>query len=311
MTKTATKQEHAIDPDQIRERFVAYLADTGIEMATAARGMGLSPAAVCMYHNGNYKGTNHRIARRVQAWIEQQTERRQLSMTKEGPNAFVETSVSRRLFNVARKCHTTGSIGLCVGQSGVGKTYAVLEYCRRNPDVILIEAHLRMSMRDVMHQILSSLGGDAHGTTHTMIRDIVSRIKGSGRMIIIDEAEHLHPNILDEVRRINDWTQCGILYVGLERFRSRMSGLRHDYEYIVNRVRTPIKVTALKPEDSTAIITAIYPEAKDLSDVFHRCANGNGRVLVDLLRDAIRTSDINKAPIDADMIAQVARHREV
>lgn len=48
-----------------------------------------------------------------------------------------------------------------------------------------------------------------------MFSDIVDKLKSSGRLIIIDEAEHLPYKSLELVRRIYDKANVGILLVGM------------------------------------------------------------------------------------------------
>ena len=50
-----------------------------------------------------------------------------------------------------------------------------------------------------------------------MVSGIVKKLKGSGRMIIIDEAEHLPYKALELLRRVHDKAGMGVLLVGLPR----------------------------------------------------------------------------------------------
>ena len=154
--------------------------------AYTAKAMNISSTALHLWLNGNYKGNVKKIEEAVSHFID-------IEKLREGRINidFVETSVAQDVFNIAKVCHVENEIGVCCGVAGVGKTFAVKKYAIENPDVILIEADLGYTPKVLFSEIHKKLGYDGCGTIHAMFSDIVDKLKSSGRLIIIDEAEHL------------------------------------------------------------------------------------------------------------------------
>lgn len=306
-----------VDIDDVRRRLSEFMQASKTSAGTIARAIGWSPASVSQWMGNTYKGDNNGLAYSVAAYLERMEESERLQSALEGYGTggtfggFVETSVARRLMEVATRCHLTGTIGLLVGTSGAGKTTAAREYCRRHPDVIYIDCHHQMSMRDLLLDLHTRLDLKGAGNIHFLLESICAKLDGTKRLIIVDEAEHLHPNTLDQLRKVNDRTGCGVLYVALEQFYYHLQrlGRSPSHEYIVNRVRTPARVDRLSLEDTEAIIRSRDEGLVEYSDVFFRASRQNGRVLVDLIQDTMLTSSRNASPVTEEMIRQVAQFR--
>ena len=152
----------------------------------AARAINVSNATLHLWMNNNYKGNVKKIDDAVANFIE-------IEKLREGRIRvdFVRTSIVDDVFDVAKTCHVENEIGVCCGDAGIGKTYAVKRYAIDNTDVILIEADLGYTPKVLFSEIHKKLGFDGCGTIHGMFLDIIDKLKSSGRLIIIDEAEHL------------------------------------------------------------------------------------------------------------------------
>jgi DNA transposition AAA+ family ATPase len=296
--------------DDLRREFAAFLEAHHITISSASRSMAVSQAALSTWCNDKFRGDKTKMERNVRAFLIREAQR-VTAIAKATP--FVETTVARRIHEAAEICHILGRMGLCAGPSGVGKTYAVKEYVKKNPQVILIEGHLRMATSDVMREIHRATGGDGRGTVHAMIMEIVAKLKDSGRLIIVDEAEHLHCNTLDQIRRIHDWAGVGVMYVGLDRFRGQVRSLRGDYEYIVNRIAVPVVIEELTKDDVEDLVSAIIPNAKPLMRTFVKQSRGNARRLDTLVRETMRLHDIDPETneLTPDLVEFAANTMEV
>ena len=67
-----------------------------------------------------------------------------------------------------------------------------------------------------------------------MMLDIIDKLKSSGRLIIVDEAEHLPYTSLELLRRIYDKAEVGILLVGMPRL---MKNLKGDKKNMLNYIQ--------------------------------------------------------------------------
>jgi hypothetical protein len=259
--------------------------------------MNISPTALHLWVNGNYKGNVKKIEDAVMRFID-------IEKLREGKVqiGFIETSVAEDVFNIAKVCHVENEIGVCCGIAGLGKTFAVKKYAIDNPDVILIEADLGYTPKVLFSEIHKELGYDGCGTIHTMFNDIVDKLKSSGRLIIIDEAEHLPYKSLELLRRIYDKANVGILLVGMPRLITNLKGEKRQYAQLFSRVGIYAKLDVLNADDIKSIISSQLPNYKHIYPTLSAVCAGNTRVLTKLLVRAIRIAELNDVEVDDDVI---------
>ena len=265
--------------------------------AYTAKAMNISPTALHLWINGNYKGNVKKIEDAVLHFID-------IEKLREGRINidFIETSIAEDVFNIAKVCHVENEIGVCCGVAGVGKTFAVKKYAIENSDVILIEADLGYTPKVLFSEIHKRLGYDGCGTIHAMFTDIIDKLKSSGRLIIIDEAEHLPYKSLELVRRIYDKANVGILLVGMPRLITNLKSEKRQYAQLFSRVGMYAKLDVLNDEDKKAIISSLLPNYKHIYPLLSAFCGGNTRVLTKLLVRAIRIAELNDVEVDEEVI---------
>lgn len=263
----------------------------------AAKAINVSNATLHLWMNNNYKGNVKKIDDAVANFIE-------IEKLREGRIRvdFVRTSIVDDVFDIAKTCHVENEIGVCCGDAGIGKTYAVKRYAIDNTDVILIEADLGYTPKVLFSEIHKKLGFDGCGTIHGMFLDIIDKLKSSGRLIIIDEAEHLPYKSLELLRRIYDKAQVGILLVGMPRLIMNLKGEKRQYAQLYSRVGIATRLNALGDEDKKAIISSILPNYKSVFSTLSDYCAGNTRVLTKLLVRAVRIAEINNMDVNEDVL---------
>ena len=86
--------------------------------------------------------------------------------------------------------------------------------------------------------------------------EIVDRLKGSGRVLIVDEAQHLTVRALNHLRCISDESGVGIALVGNEEVYSKLRGSgKADFAQLCSRVgmRKQVQTRDIKMEDIRSI----------------------------------------------------------
>lgn len=293
--------------EQLREELKKEMDRRALSQSVVARGAGRSTAAISQWLSGQYKGNVSDLEKRIASYLEGLRDR---SATG-GDLPFCATSIARRVHQVARICQGDGVIGLVVGDSGIGKTYAVREYRTQHPETIVVDAFHHYRTKDVMADLHRAVGLSGEGATQKMFRDVVDRLRDSGRLIIVDESEHLNLTTLDMLRRIHDFAGVGVLYVGLPRFREDLRSKPGDYEYIKNRVVVPASLKRLTPRDTETLVATRIPNANGLCAVYHRHSEGNGRRLRNLLKNSVRVAEHNGVKVTAEIIEEVNRELRV
>jgi len=292
----------------MRERLRELMKTEDLSQVAVALSLGISTAVISQYLAGVYKGDVAGIDRQVEGFLRLRQERRE---TGRRAAVFAPTSVSAKIMETARFCHVEGELGVCVGPSGLGKTTALKRYLVENSEAALIEADLGFTSSDMLREILLAIGAPSDSySLHALMSEIQKRLAGSGRLIIIDEAEHLPWKALDLVRRINDKCDVGVLLCGLPRLVANLRNLNRDFEYIRNRIGIYAQIKPLLLKDTEAIAQAQgianHESLGALVHALHKHCGANARVIVKVINRARNLSKINKEPIVADMIQQAA-----
>ena len=267
-----------------------------------SRALGISAAALSQWMAGKYKGSVAKIEDAVKAFIEREREK---TKTPKKSIPFVMTSISKKIFELARVCHLEGEIGVCYGEAGIGKTVTAKEYLSRNSDVIFVEADLGYTAKVLFTEIHKKLGLIGRGLIHEMFDQVVEKLKGSGRLIVIDEAEHLPYRALELLRRVYDKAGVGIVFLGMPRLIHNLRGKRGEYAQLYSRVGLAGKLDPLKSQDTEMIVNAMKLDSR-LSPAYHQECHGNTRVLSKLLVRSMRLARINECPLSPEVIKTAA-----
>jgi len=288
----------------LREELRTFMDHNYLSQRRCAGAIGISTGTLSEWLSGTYIGNTQRIEDSVRDFLERQ---RELQEAPRKGMEFAMTSVARKVFEVARICHLDREIGVCYGAAGLGKTEAVREYARKNPDVILVEVDLGHTAKALFSELHRMLNMDGFGTVHNMFGEIVEKLRGSDSLIIVDEAEHLPYRALELLRRIHDKAGIGIMLVGMPRLLSNLRGRKGEYAQLYSRVGIAARLEGLRPEDTRMIVEAIIPTANGLSRAFHDASTANTRTLSKLIARSMRVAELNDTPLSPQVIKETSR----
>ena len=204
-----------------------YMEENGRKQVEVAAELGVSGGLVSSFLAGTYK-TPHAIIPKVQELAKIHEKK---AVTPKEPD-FVETSVSRTVTNAIAYAHLRGTVAVVYGDAGVGKTFAVREYMKRN-------------------SLAEQLGVRERGD-RKITREIVAKLRNSGRVLVIDEAQHLTVRALNHLRCVSDESGIGIALVGNEEIYSKLRGSgKADFAQLFSRVgmRKQVLTNSLTAED--------------------------------------------------------------
>lgn len=273
------------------------LETKGYTLSFAAKAMNMSIATLHLWMNENYKGNVSKINDAVSRFIK--LEKMRESNVKIN---FVKTTIASDIFDIAHTCHVENEIGVCYGDAGLGKTFAVKRYTMENPDTIFIEADLGYTPKVLFSEIHKEIGLDGKGTVHSMLDAIINKLRASGRLIIVDEAEHLPYKSLELLRRVYDKANVGILLVGMPKLIMNLKGDDSQYKQLYSRVGIVSKLKKLTNSDIKDIISNITSDSKCIYPILSTESAGNTRVLTKLLVRALRLAEINERPLDSELV---------
>jgi len=286
------------------QKLRGFLKAHHISQIAVSRSLGISKTILSRWLNGSYPGDCPRIAEAVEGYIRRETERLALPPDETG---FLPITTARQIAEIAHTVHLQGDLGIAYGDAGIGKTTAAKNYAEKNSDVILIESDPTVTARVLVSKLYRLLLSDSTGPLNQMFESLIDRLRGTGRLIIIDEAEHLPVKALELLRRLRDLTGIGLLLIGMPRLYSNITGMKNDFKQLSSRVGIAARLGQLTPDDAAALVRAQIPDADGkIVTKFHTLTSGNARSLAKLLDASLRMAKFNEIPVAPDLIEEAA-----
>lgn len=186
---------------------------------------------------------------------------------------FVETSVSRDIFqtiDLARELKKNAAI---VGRPGIGKTFALAEYTRSLnvgsryafeglAAMRTITAVTGNSLRDLFRDVAASIGTAVDGSIANMQRQMMN-YDLSGRVLILDEAQNLKLQAFRELLHLHDFTGISLIFCGNDEVLKRVNTDKGAFAQINRRVPIRAEVNSILDEDADRLANAFGVEGMD------------------------------------------------
>ena len=197
----------------------AYRDETGKSQRAIAKELGISDGLVSAFLSGSYK-TPHTIIPKVENLTRVKEKRR---VAPEEPG-FAETTVAKAVMEAISYCHLQGKVAVVYGDAGTGKTMAVREYLRGNSLAIGFTASPAYASITGINDLLVKHLGAKERVARKIYAEAVEKLRGSGRVLVVDEAQHLTVRTLDYLRCISDESGVGLALVGNYEVYTKMKG---------------------------------------------------------------------------------------
>lgn len=209
----------------LREETKAFLLDEGISRPEAAREAGIHYATFSAWLNGTYAGRNDRVAADVKKWVAARMERAAARAAMPEAPRFIVTPTAEAITSVLLHARAAADLVVVSGPPGIGKTSAACQFTRRTPNVWKIVGHpMLRSPRAALEELARIAGLMNERGLANVHRSIVQRVRGTGGLIIVDEANHLSSEALDQLRSVHDEADVGLALMGNAMVFSRLEG---------------------------------------------------------------------------------------
>lgn len=249
-----------------------YKEETGKTQTAIAKELDISPGALSAFLGGTYKAP-HMITPKVADLITVQ-EKRKVAPKEPG---YVETGISKIVINAITYCHLQGKIAVVYGDAGVGKTMAIREYLRGNGLAIGITISPSYASITGVNELIADQLGVRERVARKIYAEIINKLKDSGRVLIIDEAQHLTVRTLNHLRCISDESGVGIALIGNDEVYSKMKGSgRADFAQLFSRIgmRKHVLTSNISLTDIKEVFKQAFLDDETL-DILYRIARTN------------------------------------
>ena len=228
-----------------------YISSTGKKQVDVAAELGITGGLVSGFLAGKYK-TPHTIIPKVEELIKINKKKKVSPREPE----FAETSVSKIVFNTISYAHLRGTVAVVYGDAGVGKTCAIREYVKQNRLALMVTISPTYASITGVNELIAEQLGVRERVARRITKEIILKLKNSGRVLIVDEAQHLTVRALNHLRCVSDESGVGIALVGNEEVYSKLRGSgRADFAQLFSRVgmRKQVLANRLTDEDIASV----------------------------------------------------------
>lgn len=274
---------------------------------------GLSTGTISSFINDKYNGDNERVSQILQRWLEKYHAVAELPE----PPRFVETQTVKQIWTSMRFASLTESIAVVCGNPGVGKTEAAREYRRTNNNVWMITITPSCaSVLECLTELAFELGmNDAPRRKGPLSRALRRCLEGTQGLVIIDEADHLGAEVLEELRLLQESTRIGLVLMGNHRVYSNMTGGNRTVEFarLFSRIAKRTAINKTKKADVKAIADAWQINGEKELELLQQIAQKPGalRILNHSLRLAAMTAHGKGERVNEDYLRQAFRELDL
>jgi hypothetical protein len=271
----------------------------------------MSISAISGFTAGSYKGDQEGLADKIGAWLDTNDQRSAVRVV-----GVVKTKIFDQLYGCCQYAHVNTDIALIYGESGVGKTVAVRQYVQDNPGSIYVlmdpssgdpRSFVGRLYRTVCNSILRN-----NQATIEAVDAVVDSLMNAGRLLVIDEAQHMSFKSIEILRRLHDEAHLGIVLVGHTSLYGKLYGGGSSiYAQTYSRIGLQRYVAAVPPkEDVRALYSATIggdPDA-DVTKQLVTIAQQPGamRTVTKVLRAAGQVAAAQSRPIQAQDVRHAA-----
>lgn len=246
--------------DAVRAEVRGIMDAESITMAQVAREAGIPYGTFSSWMGNTYNGRNDRFADQAQKWLRSREIKRETQALAPAAPRFVRTPSAEEFIVAFQQAQHLADFAVIVGVPGVGKTSAACHYTRNTPNVFKITASPALSspkaLLDELTRVMNIYQG---GSPHRVLRTIIGKLRGTGALLMVDEAQHLSSVALDQLRAIHDEAEVGIVLLGNPAVYGRLEGTgarRGEFAQLYSRVGLRLSRKGPQRGDVDALLDA-------------------------------------------------------
>jgi DNA transposition AAA+ family ATPase len=248
---TETPEKPKINVDEVRQAVNELISLRNLKQTAVSRESGVSAAALSRFLTERYEGDNEAVAAKLYAWKETVAKKDGVPSPLAQGHGFVRTSAAAKIVAGLDYAQLTADLVVVVGAPGVGKTATLENFRRTGSNVWLATMSPDTSGKVPMLEELGfAMGMNLTGGAAAMRRQIAARVRATGGLIVIDEAQHLDAKAIETLRGIHDAAKIGMVLCGNPKLLMNISQLSQVFS------RMGRKVTVGKPSRADVTVLA-------------------------------------------------------
>ncbi|MDI3547916.1 MAG: hypothetical protein PWR10_1568 [Halanaerobiales bacterium] len=273
------EEKQEISPEQIesiRKALKKHIDETKISQSKLARQLGFSPSTLSQFLNNQYKGDVEGVYVTAKKYLKLHLQKQKAPKQPE----FVMTETASEIMTVLNFALINNDMGAIVGDPGIGKTITMKKFASENPGVEYISiSPATKAPIALLDEMLEVLNKQEAGTMAAKQRAVIKALKDSGKMFIIDEAQHLTPSSLHTLQAIHDATKTPIILAGNPLVLDQMGhGRIAEFAQLFSRIGIHRRITGKKSKNDVRMIVEqnVTDPDQEVINFLYEKANGPG-----------------------------------
>jgi len=198
------------------DRVIDTATANGWTKAEVARRIGMADGTFSQWASAKYSGRLDEQNRKVAQWLDAVEESAGLAAIIPQSPTFIATRTANEITRTLNWAQTTADLVLITYAAGMGKTEACRHFRATRP-------HVHMATMSpytkTVHGMLVELAAELDVMVHNpakLTRAIGKRLQntGGGTLLIVDEAQNLTDEAVNQLRHFVDVYRCGVALVG-------------------------------------------------------------------------------------------------
>lgn len=202
----------------------------GLTRSEASRRADVPLGTLSPWYDGTYNGVYANVTERVRKWLNAYAEAKAAQLSLPTGPGFIQTPTAKRLTEALLYAQTMPEFTVATMGAGVGKTMTARNYVATRPHAYIATMRPSTAARHAMLQELALTLDVFERNPARLDRAIGAKLKRNGRhtLLILDEAQNLSDEAVNQLRYLNDEFGCGIALLGNEAVYRRFGTMLHD-----------------------------------------------------------------------------------
>lgn len=242
----------------------ARLADVarryGWSKSEVVRRSGIPAGTLSQWYDGNYKGQVGNVSARIAKWLASVDELSAAAARIPVAPGYIATQTSAEVVDTVLYAQTCGEMVIVTLGAGMGKTMTAEHYRDTRPHAYLVT--MRPTTSTVHGMLLElALALDVNERNPARLdRALGEKLRRNGRatLLMVDEAQNLNDNAVNQLRYFLDVYKTGIALLGNEELYGRFGGAKPTPAYAQINRRIGKRLRRLHPlqADIDALVAA-------------------------------------------------------
>lgn len=246
--------------DELVEQVNQIMDLQELSKAEVARRCGLGHGTFSQWHTGKYNGRYDTVNETIATWLANLGQVNEIAASVPVAPGYLPLGFSQNVTRTLSIAQIMPTMVMVTAEAGLGKTTAARYYVasHANSYLVTISPHTR-TVHNMLAEIATAIGCDERNAGR-LVRAIGQRLQrqGDGTLLVVDEAQNLSDDAINQLRHFVDNNQCGIALLGNTATYARFTawGKGEKYGQLTRRIFRRIKADRASADDLATFITA-------------------------------------------------------